>query len=38
VKRMMVTMIVANKHVVEFTFIMPIGKPVELHGDFQRAK
>jgi hypothetical protein len=38
VKRMMFTMIDANKHVVEFTFIMPNGKPVELHGEFQRAK
>ena len=37
-KRMMFTMIDANKHVVEFTFIMPNGKPVELHGEFQRAK
>ena len=38
VKRMMFTMIDANKHVVEFTFIMPNGKPVELHGEFQRSK
>jgi hypothetical protein len=38
VKRMMFTMIDANKHVVEFTFIMPNGKPVELQGEFQRAK
>jgi hypothetical protein len=38
VKRMMFTMIDANKHVVEFTFIMPNGKPVELHGEFQRTK
>ena len=34
----MFTMIDANKHVVEFTFIMPNGKPVELHGEFQRTK
>ena len=38
VKRMMFTMIDANKHVVEFTFIMPNSKPVELHGEFQRTK
>ena len=38
VKRMMFTMIDANKHVVEFTFIMPNGKPIELRGEFQRAK
>ncbi len=38
VKRMMFTMIDANKHFVEFTFIMPNGKPVELHGEFQRTK
>ena len=38
VKRMKFTMIDANKHVVEFTFIMPNGKPIELHGDFQRTK
>ena len=37
-KRMMFTMIDANKHVVDFTFIMPNGKPVELHGEFQRTK
>jgi len=38
VKRMMFTTIDANKHVVEFTFIMPNGKPVELRGEFQRTK
>jgi hypothetical protein len=37
-KRMMFTMVDANKHVVDFTFIMPNGKPVELHGEFQRTK
>ena len=37
-KRMMFTMVDANKHVIDFTFIMPNGKPVELHGEFQRAK
>ncbi len=38
VKRMMFTMIDANKHVEEFTFIMPNGKPIELRGEFQRTK
>jgi len=38
VKRMKFTMIDANKHVVEFTFIMPNGKPIELHAEFQRTK
>ena len=38
VKRMKFTMIDANKHLVEFTFIMPNGKPIELHGEFQRTK
>jgi hypothetical protein len=37
-KRMMFTMVDANKHVIDFTFIMPNGKPVELHGEFQRTK
>src|SRR6266446_1904592 len=37
-KRMMFTMIDANKHVVEFTLIMPKGKTVELHCEFQRTK
>jgi hypothetical protein len=37
VKRMKLTMVDANKHVVEFTFVMPNGKPVELRGDFQRT-
>ena len=38
VKRMVFTMIDANKHVIEFTFIMPNGKPVELRGEFERIK
>ena len=38
VKHMVFTMIDANKHVIEFTFIMPNGKPVELRGEFQRTK
>ena len=37
VKRIMFTMVDANRHVVEFTFVMPNGKPVELRGDFQRT-
>jgi hypothetical protein len=37
-KRMMFTMVDANKHVIDFIFIMPNGKPVELHGEFQRTK
>jgi hypothetical protein len=37
-KRMMFTMVDANKHVIDFTFIMPNGKPVELHGEFQRTR
>jgi hypothetical protein len=36
VKRMVFTLIDANKHVIELTFIMPNGKPVELRGEFQR--
>lgn len=38
VKRIKLTMIDANTHVEEFTFIMPNGKPVELHGEFIRIK
>ena len=38
VKRMMFTMIDANKHVIELTFIMPNGKPIELRGEFERTK
>lgn len=38
VKHMVFAMIDANKHVVEFTFIMPNGKPMELRGEFQRTK
>ena len=37
-KRMVFTAIDANKHVVEFTFIKPDGKPIELRGEFQRTK
>ena len=38
VKRMAFTMIDANKHLVEFTFIRPDGKPMELRGEFERTK
>ena len=37
VKRLAFTMIDADHHGVEFTFIMPDGKPIELRGDFQRT-
>ena len=37
VKRMLFTMIDANKHVVEITFIKPDGKPIELRAEFQRT-
>lgn len=37
VKRMLFTLIDANKHVVEFTFMMPDGKPIELRGEFERT-
>lgn len=38
VKRMAFTMIDANKHVIEVTFIMPNGKPIELRGEIQRSR
>ena len=37
VKRMVFTTIDANKHVVEFTFMKPDGKPIELRGEFVRT-
>jgi len=37
VKRMAFTMIDANKQVVEFTFIRPDGKSMELRGEFART-
>jgi len=37
VKRMAFTIIDANKHLVEFTFIRPDGKPIELRGEFERT-
>jgi hypothetical protein len=38
VKRVMFTIIDANKHVEEFTFVMSNGKSIELRGEFQRTK
>jgi hypothetical protein len=38
VKRMAFTVIDVNKHVVEFTFIKPDGKPIELRGEFERTR
>ena len=38
VKRMVFTTIDANKHAVDFTFIKPDGKPIELRGEFERTK
>jgi hypothetical protein len=38
VKRMVFTIVDANKHIVEFTFIRPDGKPIELRGEFERTK
>jgi len=38
VKRMAFTVIDENKHLVEFTFIRPDGKPIDLRGEFERTK
>jgi hypothetical protein len=38
VKHMVFTTIDANMHSIDFTFIMPNGKPIELHGEFRRIK
>ena len=38
VKRMAFIMTDANKHVIELTFIIPNGKPIELRGEFERTK
>jgi len=38
VKRMAFIIIDENKHVVEFTFIRPDGKSMELRGEFERTK
>jgi hypothetical protein len=37
-KRIVFTTVDENKHVVEFTFIRPDGKPMELRGEFERVK
>ena len=37
VKRMAFTIVDANKHVIEFTFILPDRKPMQLRGEFQRT-
>jgi hypothetical protein len=38
VKRMAFTMVDPNKHIVDFTFIRPDGKVMELRGEFERTK
>jgi hypothetical protein len=38
VKRAAFTTIDTNKHIVELTFIMPDGKPLEARGEFERTK
>lgn len=38
VQHMVFNLIDADRHVVEFTFIMPNSKAVELRGEFQRTK
>lgn len=35
---MVFTMIDANQHTVDATFVMPDGKPMQLRGEFQRTK
>jgi hypothetical protein len=37
-KDMVITMIDADHHIVAFTFVMPDGKPIPLHGEFTRTK
>jgi hypothetical protein len=37
-KRMMFTIVDANHHVVEVTYILPDGKAIEVRGEFQRTK
>jgi hypothetical protein len=37
-KHMMFTIVDANNHVVEVTYILPDGKPVQVRGEFQRTK
>jgi hypothetical protein len=36
-KDMVITLIDADHHRVEITFVMPDGKPIPLRGDFQRT-
>ena len=38
VKRMAFTIVDADKHVIEFTFVLPDRKPMQLRGEFQRTK
>ena len=38
VKHTLFTIVDANKQVIEFTFILPDGKPLELRGEFERTK
>src|SRR5437773_117212 len=38
VKHMVFNLIEPDKHVIEFTFIMPNGKAMDLRGEFQRTK
>jgi len=37
-KRMVFTMIDANHHTGELTYILPDSKPLQAHGEFQRTK
>jgi len=37
-KHMMFTIVDANNHVVEVTYILPDGKPIQARGEFQRTK
>ena len=37
-KDMVITMIDVDHHIVEFTFVMPDGNPIQLRGEFQRDK
>jgi hypothetical protein len=38
VKRMVISLIDPNKHVIELLFVAPDGKPMDLRGEFQRTK
>jgi len=38
VKRMAFTIVDANKHIIEFTFVLPNRQPMQLRGEFQRVK